>query len=179
MSIWGFAKGDLDNIAVPFDSEGNACGRGDRSDYPHLFVSYEDNFDIDNSVCIKKCPKDEADEIECVPNADIPSCDQIKSYESYGFIERICIPKAEVLLVKFNEHIDLDYFSEMIRETQLAWSGYIIAFFLSIVVCLVFYFMLQCCSFVVVWVMVIGTLVGLVVGGVVCYSEYKELKDLN
>jgi len=69
ISIWGFAKGDLNNIAVPFDSSQNACGRGDRSDFPHLFVSLVDgDFTIDQSVCIKECPKTEDDDIECVPN---------------------------------------------------------------------------------------------------------------
>ncbi len=72
MSIWGYAKGDLDNIAVPFDSSGNACGRGDRKDFPHLFVSLvNDEFSIDKSVCIKECPKKDSDTVECVPNDDL------------------------------------------------------------------------------------------------------------
>ena len=33
ISIWAYKEGDLNKIAMPFDSDGNPCNQGDRKDY--------------------------------------------------------------------------------------------------------------------------------------------------
>lgn len=57
--------------------------------------------------------------------------------------------------------------------------GYIIAFFISVLVCLIFYFLLQWFTRVLVWTMIIGTIAGFAIGGVLAWTEYNNLKDLN
>ena len=44
-------------------------------------------------VCVKECPKTDTDKIECIPNTDITSCDDLNVYATYGFADRICVPK--------------------------------------------------------------------------------------
>ena len=58
-------------------------------------------------VCVKHCPETEDTKIDCKTNTDIKSCDDIKSYESYGFASRICIPKNPVLTNAVKSHINL------------------------------------------------------------------------
>lgn len=58
-------------------------------------------------VCVKRCPPTEETKVECHPNTDIKSCDDIKSYESYGFVSRICIPRNPVLTNAVKSHVNI------------------------------------------------------------------------
>ena len=115
ISIHGFAKGDLDKIAQPFDSDGNPCGEGDFGDYHYLYINDPTSTDFsDNTVCVKKCPKSDTSTVDCKPNTDITDCSKINVYESYGFLSRICIPSAEELLENVRDNINLDYGEESV-----------------------------------------------------------------
>lgn len=54
ISIFGFVNGDLSNIAVPFDTDGNACGKNDLSDYTYLYFNNPKTVNYrDELICVK------------------------------------------------------------------------------------------------------------------------------
>ena len=87
-------------------------------------------------------------------------------------VGRLCVPTAESLFNKVKGNIDLDYATEAIEEIAIAWPNYIIAFFLTIFIACVFYLLMRCFAFIIVWALVLGTLIGLIIGGVVCFRKY-------
>merc|ERR1711976_190561 len=99
-----------------------------------------------NSICIKKCPSSENDKIECYPTTKFSNCNDLQAYNTFGLFERICIPSAKELSQLVLKNVDLTYLQEAIDEIKIAWPAYIITFFISLIVCVVFYFLLQCCA---------------------------------
>ena len=66
---YGLSKGNLSNIAQPYDSDGNACGRGSAAQYPYLFFNNPKDTDLSkNNICLNKCPATASDSVECLPN---------------------------------------------------------------------------------------------------------------
>ena len=70
---YGITTGDPTKIVQPFDSVGNACGRGPAKDFPYLFFNNPDNEVNDQTICVKRCPKAENEAVACYPNTQIRS----------------------------------------------------------------------------------------------------------
>ena len=68
---YGISQGDPSKIVQPFDSAGNACGIGNLKDYPFLFFNDPENSVKDSSACVKECPKNNGDQVQCYPNGKI------------------------------------------------------------------------------------------------------------
>lgn len=74
----GFAKGDIRNFFQPQDSDGRLCGRDTSEEFPHLYLDNPFSKDYAKKmVCVKECPKTDTDKIECIPNNEITSCDDL------------------------------------------------------------------------------------------------------
>lgn len=59
-SAYGFYKGDISRIMVPYDVDGNACGKSGLEKYPYLFWNdYKQASLTDNTVCVDACPGDD------------------------------------------------------------------------------------------------------------------------
>ncbi len=109
-AIYGFTKGDLNNIAQPYDSDGNACGRGKLEDFSYIYIN--DPFSTSyskNMICIRRCPEEATEPVECYPNTDIKKCSDIKVYKSYGFANRICIPRDKTLTDTVRKRVNLSW----------------------------------------------------------------------
>ena len=177
-SIYGFVKGDLNNIAQPYDSDGLPCGRGDAVDYPFLFVN--DPFSKDyskNMVCIKTCPRTKQDGVECVTNNDIKNCQDVKVYESVGFAGRVCIPKNPNLTNAVRKRVNLSKAQEIIEDIKDAWPVFIIVMIISIAFCFFFYCLLQSCAGPMIVFMLAGAICGLIGFGVFNWYEKRALEN--
>jgi hypothetical protein len=115
--IYGFTKGDLKNIAQPYDSTGNKCGDGATKDYPYVFLDMESlqrnrtvqkqvynqetnryetryvNITDLVSVCVKACPPTSTSPLDCYPNVNVTACSKMKVYGSELYMDRICLVK--------------------------------------------------------------------------------------
>ena len=86
------------------------CGEGAADGYNYLYVNEPDSSSYNqNTVCVKKCPDSESDNIECVPNTDIISCSFLNVYSSYGFFNRICIPSSSDKGKEVKSNINLSF----------------------------------------------------------------------
>lgn len=92
-SIYGWSKGNLKNIAQPYDVDSNACGKGALKDFPYLyFNSFVYNpKKVTGSVCVKKCLNDPTQTYQCYPNSEIKTCSAISYYATKTFMERFCL----------------------------------------------------------------------------------------
>lgn len=91
--IWGFSKGNLKNIAQPYDVDSNACGRGALKDFPYLFFNeFVTNYkNVKGTVCVKECLSDPSKNYACYPNSSITNCNQIKYYKAKTYFHRFCL----------------------------------------------------------------------------------------
>ena len=126
-------------------------------------------------VCVKRCPPEEDSPIECHTNTDIKSCEDLKAYESYGFASRICIPKNPVLTNAVKSHVNLSKYQENLEEIQSSWPILLAVLFISILVCFLFYFLLENCAFIMIFFMLFGSLAGLIGFGIFSWYKYKNL----
>ena len=96
ISVYGIMQGDPYKIATPFDSDGNQCGMPnqtmtidpndstknltrDFTDYKYksftaLHSATSGSSDMYHAVCVKECPKDAGDKMDCLPTMDDTSC---------------------------------------------------------------------------------------------------------
>ena len=71
-SVYGFATGDISNIAQPFDSDGLACGRGEAKNFPYLYFNKPLSTDyVKETVCVKACPREDTETVDCKANTDV------------------------------------------------------------------------------------------------------------
>lgn len=60
--IHGWAKGDLKNLAQPYDADGKACGRGDYSEHDFLYINNPASTSVkEEAICIASCPRKTSD----------------------------------------------------------------------------------------------------------------------
>ena len=189
IAIWGYAKGDLDNVAQPYDGDKEKCGVGSRSDFRYLFIDKSVlipdstpsiNDLLYKTICVKKCPSDKDEVVDCFPlKENLTNCSQLEVYKTYGLFGRICVPSAKDITDTVLSNIDLTYFEEALEEIQNAWPAFIVATFVSLIVCVIFYFLLQCCAGIIIWITIIGSVIGLAGFGGFSWVQRNRLNDLG
>ena len=62
-AVYGFWFGRIDNIAQPFDVDGNRCGRGLTKSFPMVFFNDKitDKNAITGTICVASCPRTEGE----------------------------------------------------------------------------------------------------------------------
>lgn len=172
----GFSKGNLNQIAQPYDSDGFPCGQGDRLDYHFLFIN--DPFSVkynENMVCVKSCPTGEKQQVECIPNTDIKKCNDITSYPSYGLAARLCVPTGGMTVDSIKKRFNITYISHMVEDIKDALWILLAMVGISLVICFIWYFMIQYCAGIMITIMLIGSLAALVVFGWLSWIKYTDL----
>lgn len=71
--VYGLVKGDTSNIASPYDSDGNGCGRGIATNFPYLFFNKPNQLFNGDNICVKVCPDADSTMIDCIPNSTFKS----------------------------------------------------------------------------------------------------------
>lgn len=178
ITIFSLIKGNIKNIAQPYDSDGNPCGKDLQKDHQFLYINDPQSPNLkDHMVCIKQCPKDENSTIDCLPNSDIKNCDNINKYASFGFINRICIPKKLTDTDNVKANMNISYSREVVEDIKDAWIVFLIMLFISIAVSFVYFYLLQCCAGVMVVLMIVIGLASFVGFGVFCWVRYKQIME--
>lgn len=71
--------------------------------------------------------------------------------------------------------IKINYLTESFQEIKTAWPNYIIAFGVSLVICLIYFFIMRFFAGCIIWLMILGTLIGLFVGGGLFFHKYRTV----
>ena len=79
LGYYGHANGDVERLIAPVDAALNLCGitpgyEGYKKLYITDFSSPNINTIFASAVCVKACPTEVPFELDCVPNAKVPSC---------------------------------------------------------------------------------------------------------
>ena len=181
ISVIGYKDGDLSRIAQPYDSDGFPCGKGQRQDFTYLFINdpFSSKYN-ENMVCVKNCPKDKGEFVECYTNNDIKHCSELNTYPSYGFADRLCVPSSKYAVDSVKKRININYFAEVVEDIKDAYVVFLIVLVISLVVCFLWYYLVQCCAGFMIGIMLLGSLAALIAFGVFNWLRYKELlKESN
>lgn len=176
IAINGFVKGDLNNIAQPFDSDGFACGKGDRLEYRFLFIDnpYSAKFN-ENMVCVRECPAENGQVVDCVPNTDIKKCDDMKVYGSYGFANRLCVPISGITVDSVKKRINITYITNAVEDIKDALWILVVMIVISFIICFVWYYLTQYCAGIMITLMLVGSLTALILFGALSWKRYTNL----
>ena len=188
VGVFGFMNGDPALIIYPHDSSGNQCGRpGTPAEkYPLLYFVDPDSTKF--TVCVKECPQTEAP--ECLPNNWVVNCkftvkhennktEHIDPVDSVSFIKKVCLPEEsknaeahEAVLQDFQDSKMVDYLDDL-ANSWLVLVGVVV---FSVVLSLVFMFLLRYLAGVVVWASILIILAAFTLFGLYMYWESSNTK---
>lgn len=194
--LYGFSQGEPELLTYPYDSSGNQCGKDldAAEDYPYIYWPYPIPGYFDWTVCVKDCPDDYDDTVECKTNEKFENCNfrweetvgypheeygYIKGiYPSTGYLERICLPDSDSVgwlndaLNDINDEIDVDTMRKWIGDVFTVWFVAIIVAGICLVIAFFYMVFLRYCVGVLVWLSIILTLaVLLLIGGFAHWSS--------
>ena len=104
-AIYGYVNGNPGKLIAPIDGDGKICGySAGYEDYPKLYIDDISTAATDPtnvfhySVCVKECPSDASDPIECMTTDTTTACqpDPGQGYGTYEFIN-YCVPIYDTL----------------------------------------------------------------------------------
>lgn len=107
-------------------------------------------------------------------------------YNSYSFIDRICIPETEVFagalstaLSSFSSSVDTGTFSDFITDLQNNWQWMILFFFFSVILSFIWMYALKCLAGCIVWGSIFG-IIGILSGiGLIFLYNAGELGSID
>lgn len=106
-TYYGIANGDVPKMMAPYDYKNRFCGFGELKEYDNLYFTKLD-FDANervvlslfsNAVCVKDCPKNAGDPIECADNDSL--CEGIETFKTLDLLN-YCIPRGMTTEQKSN-----------------------------------------------------------------------------
>ena len=183
-----FVRGDLSKIARPYDNAGDQCGYSnlnitgrDATAYPYLFFNLASVAQGDSvlaqSSCVKACPMDYNQTLDCLATPNVTNCSQLYTYETVVFLRGFCLPSDEALLANiaqlfsgFNIQSILNsiYVNRWII-TGCIGMAFVLSYFFSL--------FLQYCTWLVVGLSILGIFA---LGGVLSllsWNKHKFLQD--
>lgn len=114
-AIYGCVVGSPGKLIAPIDGDGRICGyyneNGvDLTDYKHLYIGEVSTALVpsglttmslfDFGVCVKECPRENTEAVQCVPTTEVTDCNGVPApedaYSTYQFLY-YCIPIYESL----------------------------------------------------------------------------------
>jgi hypothetical protein len=180
IAIIGFQNGDLNRIAQPYDSDGNMCGRGEFEPFPYLFIDNPASVKYgDKTICVATCPANTTDFPLCKPNNDITSCKQIHAYESKAFLHRICLPQVAAIKSAIQGTLNISYVHAFVQDIKEALPIILAMIGITVIVCFVYFYLLENCAPCMVAFVLIGSLGALVGLGVFFWQKYQSLISAN
>lgn len=198
-SIYGYMVGQPWKLIAPIDADGRICGyyneNGvDMTEYKHLYFGDIHNAlsplglstisMFDYGVCVKECPKEATEAVECIVTKEVQDCNGVPkpedSYATYDVLS-YCIPDYDTLpeSLKAQYSVLTDSVSDtslggLLTEVMTA-KGVI---FISLIVCLLvtflYIFLMHYCAFWLSWISVGLIQFMLVAIGYLAFSYRKD-----
>lgn len=75
--------------------------------------------------------------------------------------------------------MSVNSWNENIKDIRDAWPIFILMFFVSIVLCIIFYYLVEHFTIFMIFLMIIGSIIGLVILGVTNWLKYKHIVEDN
>lgn len=179
VAIYGFGKGDLQNIVQPYDSSGNPCGRNQTKAYPYLYLQTTNPLTwAKTTACIKACPTTPNDQLECHTNNEVSNCNDLEVKETYTFAKRFCWPKLGAMNISANAHGAWKKLGqeEAYGDIMDSWRVLLISFGVAFILSLLYLFLLEQCAVVIIALVIVLFIAGLTFLGYFFHKAYLDLK---
>lgn len=177
--IYGLSTGNLENIAQPFDEDGNKCGENNVKDYPLLFFGYPNSTNLKRraTVCVKVCPLTNDTNVLCYPNKNVTSCDQLYSYESFPFVDRFCIPYSKDAMTEVKAKIKGLEAESLLQDVKGSWLAFLICLASAFLISAAYCYLLEYCAGFVVTVLILALFCGLTTLGFLFHIKYTGIMN--
>jgi hypothetical protein len=118
--LYGFKNGRPDKLLRPVNGDGALCGVAGLEDYPYLYFLIKRSNREARAVCVKRCPKEPTDTIECYGTQYVKKeqCKDPKFLITYGsmrILNRFCLPDPD----KFPKELSDDEYDNMVGSFGL------------------------------------------------------------
>lgn len=170
-SILGYINGAPWKLVAPIDGDNRICGYSTGvEDYPYLFISNIDEAanpsNVHNvfeyGVCVKACPANKDDTIECVPTTETSTCAPAANerYTTY-YVFSYCIPNYDSLPVGVQNNWETlttaiagssfgDFFADIMTSKWVI----LISVFICVAITFVYIVLMHYCAFWLSWISV-------------------------
>lgn len=176
-AIYGLSKGNTDNILQPFDSSGNACGRGELVEYQYLYFNEVTMTDwTKKNACVKSCPIADDTKIDCFKNKEVTDCGDLKSKASYAFADRFCWPKNQAMAEKVKTGFQKLFKQEAFGDVMDSWKILLFCFVIAFLISIVYLWFLETCALTIVTLVIVLFIAALTVLGLFLYRTHLGLK---
>ena len=173
LAFYGYINGNPWKLIAPIDGESRICGYTEGlEDYGHLYLGKIDEaaaptslgtFDVFNyGVCVKECPTEKTEVVECVPTTKVPQCQPATGmeYTTYDFLS-YCIPNKDSLPQaaldnwdSLNNAIAGSSFGDMFADIMLAKGALLISIGIAVLITFIYIFLMHYCAFWLSWISV-------------------------
>lgn len=73
--------------------------------------------------------------------------------------------------------MNVNLWNENVKDIKDAWPIYIIMFFLTLIICTLFYYLVEHCTTIMIFLMIGGSIIGLALFGVHNWMKYKSILE--
>ena len=171
-SIYGYIAGAPWKLIAPVDSDLKICGYTQGyEDYQKLYIADIDKaanpsdvltFSIfDYGVCVKECPTELGDTIDCITTDTVKDCDAGSDYTTYEFLS-YCLPEYDSLPqgVKNNwdalmQSVSDSSFGEIFADIMISKWVILISIFIAALMTFVYSYLMHFCAQVLSWISVV------------------------
>ena len=176
VAIYGWARGNPEKYLSGVDDDGKFCGYDDGyGDYEKLYFPDMSSTSAIRSkyVCIKgSCPTVNSGTILCKTTDEVPDCNIFQRYNSKSYLGKYCLPIEDELPAGLKDTYDdlvdwlqLDTIANWISDIITAWPILIIGLFLTLILCLLFMYLVEYFAAILAWICILGSFIFLVALG--------------
>ena len=159
-----------------------AVNSTDYTDFPYkLFTKPQNTLNRFSAVCVKSCPKS-MDKSECKPNSENPECKQMP-YDTAP-VYTYCLPEGDdmkELITEFYQQMNEKFnFGKYLADLQICWQGMAIMCFVTLVIAVVYIFLLKWITKPLLYVSMVLILACFILLGGWCWikkSTYDPVKE--
>ena len=173
LAIYGYCEGQVGQMMAPVSGDGQMCGYSPGvEDYPDLYIADIQWSSLHTSdlfkpaVCVKKCPKENGDTIECVntkwytdKNANCATYDDIYgSSEAFGYclpIEDKLTPLQQKNWDKMEAAFEDSFLGGWATDCYKARWVILTCAGISIAIALIYIYIMDWCAFWIAWISVV------------------------
>jgi len=182
---YSLKHGQVEKLIAPLDGDSHFCGQeAGYEDYPHLYMT-----DLSGSgakaifntgVCVKVCPMENSEKIDCKPTSMVPNCDEqsIKDdfYNTRGVLG-YCFPRStdelpEEMRAGWKQALDAflsnptgQYFNDLYLSSRAIY----ISMAMGVVYCFLYIYFMSAFAEPIAWFCVVLLQVGLFAASVACW----------
>lgn len=178
-AVLGYLKGNIENIGQPFDSQGNPCGEGASANFPYVYFTNPSFGDFsDNSICVAHCPKIDSPSnftLECFPNRNVPDCQRAPLIPCLPLFKRVCVPLNANLSAIVTAKAGSTNYQSVVSDIKKSWPIILAVVAISIVACLIYFYLVQVCAFCMIISLLCLSILGLAGLGIFFWFRAQDL----